>query len=446
MATVVSAANGDVEVKLQSERALPVIMLPEKKTSRLLMAYIGAGVTFMLLPGTFLGVWNLFAISGRHVANSVSPAWIQAHGHAQIFGWIGSFILGIGYFSLPRLRRVKIFGIGDGWICWLLWTLGVGLRWTVNVNYSSFGFWRVLLPLSAAFELSGFLIFLNAVTRHRPAGGDKRVEPWMIIVISGTIGLLVALLLNFGAAIYAGVTGASPAFPSAFNQHFLSILVWGFLVLFVWGFSARWFPVFLGLRKLKAGLLLLAPAAVFISLISGFIGLQVVSAAVLCFAVVLSMVALRLFEPSCKAAKVRGVHFTFPIFVRLAYMWLIASVALGLWAAATVDSGGIAGASRHAVTVGFLSTMVFCVGPRVLPAFAGRQRLFSTKLMFGSLALLTIGCALRVTSEVLAYQGFLENAWSWLPVSAVIELAAVGVFALNMVGTFLQRTAVGQAL
>jgi len=65
----------------------------ETALSRLLMLYISTGLFFMLLPGTFLGVWNLLAISSHRAADSVSAAWIQAHGHAQIFGWIGTFIL-----------------------------------------------------------------------------------------------------------------------------------------------------------------------------------------------------------------------------------------------------------------------------------------------------------------------------------------------------------------
>lgn len=59
----------------------------------------------MLLPGTFLGVWNLISISGRRAADSISPAWIQAHGHPQVLGWIGSFMLGVGYYSIPKLRE-----------------------------------------------------------------------------------------------------------------------------------------------------------------------------------------------------------------------------------------------------------------------------------------------------------------------------------------------------
>ncbi len=67
---------------------------------------------------------------------------------------------------------------------------------------------------------------------------------------------------------------------------------------------------------------------------------------------------------------------------------------------------GIWGASRHALTVGFIAVMVFCVGQRILPAFAGMRLLWSTRLMFAGLLLLTTGCTLRVSSEVLAYQGY----------------------------------------
>jgi uncharacterized protein involved in response to NO len=105
----------------------------ETSLSRLLMLYITTGLAFMLLPGTFLGVWNLLAISSRHAANSVSAGWIQAHGHAQIFGWIGTFILGIGFYSIPKLRRTNPFALWAAWVCWVLWTLGVSLRWLTGV-------------------------------------------------------------------------------------------------------------------------------------------------------------------------------------------------------------------------------------------------------------------------------------------------------------------------
>jgi uncharacterized protein involved in response to NO len=126
------------------------------------------------------------------------------------------------------------------------------------------------------------------------------------------------------------------------------------------------------------------------------------------------------------------VHISFPLFVRGAYAWLLIAAGLGVFAAQADTAGGIWGASRHALTVGFLSTMVFAIGQRVLPAFCGMRVLYSGKLMFASLALLNAGCLLRVASEVPAYEGNLAAAWSVLPVSAVVELAAVSLFALNL--------------
>src|SRR5690349_22815816 len=100
----------------------------EQSLSRLLMSYIVTGLIFMLLPGTFLGVWNLIKISSREAVNSVSPAWIQAHGHAQLFGWVGTFILGIGFYSIPKLRKLEPFSLWEGWLSLALWVVGVPSR------------------------------------------------------------------------------------------------------------------------------------------------------------------------------------------------------------------------------------------------------------------------------------------------------------------------------
>lgn len=57
----------------------------EEAMSKLLMAFIVAGLVFMLFPGTLLGVWNLLQISGRAQTGSISRSWLQAHGHAQVY-------------------------------------------------------------------------------------------------------------------------------------------------------------------------------------------------------------------------------------------------------------------------------------------------------------------------------------------------------------------------
>jgi uncharacterized protein involved in response to NO len=402
----------------------------ETRLSRLLVTYIVTGLVFMLLPGTFLGVWNLLAISARRAADSVSPAWIQAHGHAQIFGWIGTFILGIGFYSIPKLRRLDPFALSAGWTAWALWTAGVALRWWTGVSQWQ---WRIALPTSAALELAAFLIFLRCVSGHRPQNpASPKLERWALVVIAGSMGLLLALVVNLGATVFLAFQGASADLPPVFDSRFLVLETWGFLVPFVWGFSAKWLPVFLGLRPIRSGRLLMAVALNFAGVAAALAGWMSEAVILLLAGAVVAVHALRILERPLGPAKLKGVSPSYPVFIRLAYVWSIIAALLGIWAARARNPEGIWGASRHALTVGFLAAMVFAVGQRVLPAFSGMRLLFSTRLMFLALALLAVGCLIRVSSEVIAYQGLASAAWHCLPVSAVIEMAAVALFALNL--------------
>ncbi|MEO8098550.1 MAG: NnrS family protein [Acidobacteriota bacterium] len=406
----------------------------EAQLQRVLIAYIVIGLIFMLLPGTFLGVWNLISISSRHDLETLSPAWMQAHGHAQIFGWIGTFILGIGFYSLSKMGGLPTYAVPRAWITLAFWTVGVCARWHAGVTQWH---WRILLPVSAVFELVAFLIFFQTVSGHRPsAGAPRKREPWMLMVIASTAGFLFSLSLNLAAAFQAAWTGIGPAFAHGPDQRLVALQAWGFLVPAIWGFNARWLPVFLGLRPPRAGLLFAALGLAWLSILCGFLQSPQLSAAILPVAAICAVLALQVWEKPAQPPKIQGVHPAFPTFIRISYVWLLVATALWVWAAWADRSGGIWGAARHALTVGFISTMVFCIGQRVLPAFGGARVLYSPNLMFGSLLALTVGCTLRVISEIPAYEGYWQGAWNILPVSAVVELAAVSAFAANLLLTF----------
>ena len=431
----VISAKSERHSSLSPAQIMEIARAREASLSRLLMAYISSGLVFMLLPGTFLGVWNLLQISGRESAGSISPAWLQAHGHAQVFGWIGSFILGIGFYSIPKLRGATKPAFGAAWACWVMWTIGVAVRWAANVYAWQ---WRLLLPLSGVLELAAFLIFFSAVSQHRPEdSGKSRLEPWIWVVISASTGLMLTLIANLAACFYLAVRGASPALSHILDQRYLVLVAWGFLVPFVWGFSTKWMTVFLGLKPVRPRLLLGALVVNFAGVVLTLLGWGAEATAFFVVSTALAIAALRMFEPARQEPKTRGVHPSFPFFVRMAYGWLLVAALLGVGAVVWDSSGGIWGASRHALTVGFIAVMVFCVGQRILPAFAGMRLLWSTRLMFAGLLLLTIGCTLRVSSEVLAYQGYANWAWSVLPVSAMLELAGITAFAINISGTFI---------
>ena len=141
---------------------------------RMVTIYVVTGLLFLVLPGTFLGVWNLVSISGRHSLAGLSQAWLQAHGHAQIFGWIGTFVIGIGYYSLSKMGGLMPVAVCRAWTSWAFWTGGVTLRWVANVTEFQ---WRALLPVSAAIQLIAFAIFFVTVSHHKSQPAQLRRAP-----------------------------------------------------------------------------------------------------------------------------------------------------------------------------------------------------------------------------------------------------------------------------
>jgi hypothetical protein len=56
----------------------------------MLAAFVITGILLLALPGTLLGVWNLISIAEHQASDAAREAWIQAHGQALLFGWVGT--------------------------------------------------------------------------------------------------------------------------------------------------------------------------------------------------------------------------------------------------------------------------------------------------------------------------------------------------------------------
>jgi hypothetical protein len=408
----------------------------ERQKSLMLRAWILSGLFFMALPGTLLGFSNLMAISSHHGLGTLPAAWMEGHGHAQMFGWIGSFILGIGFYSQPARGRLAI---RLQLVCFALWISGVAMRWVANI----YGWhWRLLLPVSAGFELLAVLLFLYAASKHKlpekPLETSKKsgMELWMVSVFLGTAGLAAAVIFNFVECLVLANRGGLRSFPHTLDQRYLVLLGWGFLVPVIWGFSARWFHAFLAISKPDPTQFRVALMLNLAGVLCGVAGWLKPATIFLAFATIAIVPALHLTQRPHGQAKVLGIHPSFPSFIRLAYAWLMVAAFMSIWASFADQHGGIWGASRHALTVGFAATMVFAIGPRILPHFAGVQKIFSRRLMFLSLLLLQTGCTLRVVSEPLSYEGYSSFTWKVLPVSGMLELGGVLVFATNVALTF----------
>lgn len=404
---------------------------PERRAAKALAFFIVSGLVFLALPGTFLGVWNLILISSHRVAGAASEAWIQAHGHAQLFGWVGTFILGISLYVLPKFRGRSPKRFGAMWAVGVLWVAGVAWRWWAGVSGAG---WRLGFVASAVLELAAYALsqYVLVFAMEKKESGrslPSDLGSWLGLAGFGSLG--VALVVNLILAVELALHGASPVYPARADRALLLVALWGFAVPVAWGYSTRFVTIFLGLRAPlhRAAPWFSAPVALLVIaalagrfLLADFLALAETLAAIW---------TLRVYHASLRPPKVIGVYRRYPQFVLLAFAWLAIGAAMGLAADLAPGAGGLGGASRHAVTVGFLATLIFCIGPRILPAFLGGRELAGAGLMAAALWLLNAGCLLRVSSEAVAYSAG-GLAWKLLPVSALLELAAVTVFVINL--------------
>jgi hypothetical protein len=394
--------------------------LPERRLARLLAVFVITGLFYMVLPGTLLGVWNLVGISSQRAMAAVSASWIQAHGHAQFFGWVGTFIFGISLYTLPKFRGSTCRSITLGWVIWAIWITGVGLRWFAGIQNRIYQ-WE--FGLAAALEFVAALLLLWQVTPSGPK--HKTGHAWEVPIFFG-FGAL-CFLLGWQLLLALGPL-TSPALPATSNRVLISLAIWTFAFPVVAGYCAKLFPGVLGTAPAHTNGLRLAVALI-VGAGAGFAADEpALAASAALIASVLAIWSLRLSHRRTGNPKKSGVYAHYPQFARVAYVWLSVAALLSFG----VARPGVLGASRHAFTVGFLATLIFSIGPRILPSFLNSRELRSARLMGASLILITVGCTLRVLAEPLAYGGIAAVAWKILPLSAFAELAAVLLFAFNL--------------
>lgn len=292
------------------------------------------------------------------------------------------------------------------------------------------------------YGLAQYLLWFDR-TQRAPQNGPPVQKPfpgdlasWLGIVGFAAFGL--ALLLDLAISARVALHADQPLLPAIADRGFLVIALWGFAIPVAWGYSTRFVTIFVGLRspvQSAAHWLAAGVAAVVLSAMLQRFLLADVLATMLAASAVW---ALQVFRAAIREPKRIGVYRGYPRFIRLAYAWLVVGAVLGVCADLGPRLTGLGGASRHALTVGFLATLIFCIAPLILPSFLAGHELRSSRLMGGSLWLLAIGWFLRLLSEAIAYSA--SGGWSWrvLPLSGLLELTAVCLFVLNLGWTMMQ--------
>src|SRR5690606_27160333 len=70
--------------------------------------FFKAGIAVVLSLGAVWGAYLLLKIALSHTFTAASLHDVNAHGHAQIFGWVGLFVMGFAYQAFPRFKHTTL--------------------------------------------------------------------------------------------------------------------------------------------------------------------------------------------------------------------------------------------------------------------------------------------------------------------------------------------------
>jgi hypothetical protein len=396
------------------------------------------GSLFLTLTlGATTGMVNLLRIAA---GGDVAISHRQIHGHTQVLGFAGLFLMGIAFHALPR-----ILGIGGERSLaarpafWLMF-LGVVLRnagQPLNVDAAG----RLLSLASAAMEGAAGLLFarfvFGALSGAR-SGKYGPADPLLRFVRAGTVYFLGALGINAAQGIWlAG--HLETALPVSLTEPFYFVSLYGFLLAWVYGFGNRLVSLFLGVGPARKG----SPEAALLLQAGGV-------------ALFLASFAPRLALSAALALRDAGLaSVAFSALVFLAghgFLWRRSTLpalrtpgsptlairaafgCLGLWALLELAAVGLSratslpaqnlwwsDAARHVFAVGFVTLLIVGMSLRILPVFSGKP-LWSPRLAHATYALLLAGVAMRLLQYPGALWPVFYEAGSYMGIPVVLAL------------------------
>ncbi|MBI4319495.1 MAG: DUF1858 domain-containing protein [Chloroflexi bacterium] len=409
-------------------------------------AFVKTAIIVALTAGCTLGAVNLAYMA---LAGSVGTTWgaiTQAHGHAQIFGWVGLFIMGVAYHVLPRLKATELQSKTLAQASFWLVLVGLVLR-TVSQPWASIYPFGELVVLSAILEVVGASFFVYVTLRTLGSSAQPR-DFYDKYILASAGWFLVLAAATLGIAVYAA-TRSLDVIPGDLENPYLHIALYGFVGMMIFGISLRTIPLFLGLRSpnkkaftwvfwaLNAGIVAKVATSGLAAYGVQSAGQLVPLASLLEYAAIIAFIYfLNIFrKPEVNIAET-GADRGYEKFIRAAYLWLAVAATMTFWYAIyevvvgqEIDHAFV-GAYRHALTVGFISMMIMGMASRVIPVFSG-VRLHSSQILLVSFVLINVGNVLRVASQPLAH--FFGGVFlATMGVSGFIEVTALALFAYNI--------------
>jgi hypothetical protein len=424
--------------------------------------YFTAAMLLVLTLGATWGAYLLLKIAVASDFKAAELHLVNAHGHAQIFGWVGLFIMGFAYQAFPRFKHTDL---AWPWLAPAVLGLMIGGVMTRAVLEPLAGSWSYAMAgavYAAWVEVVAISVFaLQIVATWRRAGhGLAYYDGYIVCSLGWFVVQAVYELLYLQATLAAADRAALLRLVATWQGALREIQIYGFAGLMILGVSQRAFHPFFGLpepsKRLSRVVLVSWNAAV----IAQAAGLILMRTAGHAWAALWYMGVLVL--AGCALALLRNWRiFSRPAepdrslkFLRAAYVWLLISLGMATMLpvfqlvvlpavaphseAVTLGfSHAYYGAVRHAVTVGFISLMIVGMASRVVPTLRGidPRTLSPLWLVFW---LLNVGCAARVIFQTLTdiVPGF---AFPAAGVSGLLEVTGLAIWAGHLMAIMFWR-------
>ena len=397
--------------------------------------YFAAAIATVVTVGAGWGVWLLWQVGASGRFTGVSLQDVNAHGQAQIDGWVGLFIMGFALQMFPPVWHVRLAGRQWRRVPLLTMLAGVVLR-SVAMSGPLGTSGPALALAGSALQVAATALFAAMLLRTFRRSVE-RLQPWMGFVFLAVACFLAQTIFDgwhTWRTMVAPTRDALLAQVATFQAPLRDLQIHGLALCMILGVSQRFFPPFLGLPSTPArrgwlGLWAIAAGLVLESTL--FVALRLTGdhrwAAGLFLGWVLLTVGCAVVVLPWRLWRRPARNERSGVFIRLAYGWLGLSLLMLLLLPLYQAVSGLPfshayyGAIRHAVTVGFVSQMIVGVSALVVP-LTPRTATLRPTLLF-----LNLGCFLRVSLQIAS--DWRPEAFRVIGASGVLELSALLIWA-----------------
>jgi hypothetical protein len=413
------------------------------------------GIAVTLTAGATWGALLLLRIAWSRSFTEPSIFAVNAHAQAQIYGWVGLFVLGFAYQMFPRLQGIRLPWPRLAALSFWLMTGGIVAR--------SFGEALREAPLALAgggSQLAAVLLFAAVMARTFPSPDLPR-KPHELYILAAVAWFVLGTafdLFHLARLLAAPDRQAVLAQVAAFQLPLRHFQIHGLALMMILGVSLWYLPKLIGSEApdAKRARVLWLPLQL---AVAGEAALFIVFLRTRQMPWAIAMWEADVLFAACAVAAALNLHLFRPVafpdrslkFLRAGQVWLF--VSLGMLAAAPFWGAALGkgfshawyGATRHAVTVGFISLTIVGMASRLAPMLAGLdpRRLSPLRAPF---LLLNLGCAMRVLFQVAT--DLTPRAFPLAGASGLLEVTGLALWgahlALAMLSSLPQERAAGR--